>query len=131
MDLKVMLEWTLIILKNLLIFQAHFYKSTFHWIWLDKRKNVSEKIYSRRRNAWVLSCFLICNIRFLLLKQTKSSQFEFFFFSFFVSAKKNVRKKVAKQRNLTWGHVKTFIGDCSIFRFLLPSHKNCFRVPWA
>ena len=94
----------------------------FRWIWLDKRKNVS-KIYSR---CGVLLCFLTWNIRFLLQKQKNSNWFDFF-----VSVTKDFRIKVAKQRNLTWGHAKTFIGNCNMCRFLLPSHKNCFLVSLA
>ena len=37
---------------------------------------------------------------FVAETKKKSNQFEFFFL---VSATKNFRKKVAKQRNLTWG----------------------------
>ena len=51
----------------------------------------------------------------------------FFFVSFFVSATKNFRK--TKKFNM--GHAEAFIGDCSILRFLLLSHKKCFRVPLA
>ena len=65
----------------------------------------------------------------IFVVETKKNSNELDFL--FVSATKNFRKKVAKQRNLTWGHVKTFICSCNIFRFLLPSHKNCFRVPLA
>ena len=48
---------------------------------------------------------------------------------YFVSATKHFRKKVAKQRNLTWGHAEAFIGDCSIFHILLLLHKRGFCVP--
>ena len=94
----------------------------FDWI----KEKMLQKIYSRCQDTWVFSCFLTYNIRFLLLKQKKFKSVRFFFC---VSATKNFKKKVAKQRNLTWGHVETFVGNCN--RFLLPSHKNCFRVPLA
>ena len=45
---------------------------------------------------------------------------------YFVSATKNFPKKVAKKRNLTWGHAEAFIGDCNIFHFLLLLHKRGF-----
>ena len=82
-----------------------------------------QKIYSSYGDTWVFSRFLTCNIRFFLLKQQKFQ----ISLIFFVSATKTFRKKVAKQKKLTWGHVETFISDCNMFRFLLASHKNCFR----
>ena len=96
----------------------------FDWI----KGKMFQKIYSRCRDTWVFSCFLTCNIRFLFLKQKKKNQISFLFVLFCFSSK-NFRAKVTKQRNLTWGHVETFTGNCNTFRFLLPSHKNCFRVP--
>ena len=92
----------------------------------SSREKMFQKIYSRCGDTWVFSCFLSCNIRFLLLKQQqKSNQFDFFF----VSATKNFRKKVAKQRNLTWGDVGTFNGHCNIFRFSVAITYNLFPCP--
>ena len=100
----------------------------FDWI----KEKMFHKIYSRCGDTWVFSCFLTCNIRFLLLKLKKKKKFKLIWiFCVCVSATKKFRKKILKQRNLTWGHAETFIGDCIIFRFLLPLHKNCFRVPLA
>ena len=98
----------------------------FWWIWLDKRKNVSENLLKVRGHIGFLMFSHLRHIRFLLLKLKKDlNQFEFYF----ASATKNFRKKVARQRNLTWGHAETFICDCNMFRFLLPLHKNFFRIP--
>ena len=66
----------------------------------------------------------------IFLAETKKIQISFNLF-FLFQQHKILRKKVAKQRNLAWGHAETFIGDCNIFGFLMPSHKNCFRVPLA
>ena len=95
----------------------------FDWI----KEKIFQQIYSRCGDTWIFACFLTCNIRFLLLKQ-KKNQTDLIFFCF---SNKKLRKKVAKQKNLTWGHAETFICDCNIFHFLLPSHKKCFRVPLA
>ena len=120
-----------ILLQNILD-EMFWFVLNSRWIWLDKRK-MFQKIYSRCGDTWVFSYFLTCNIRFLLLKQQQkknSTQFDFFcLFFVFVSPTKHFRKKVAKQRNLTWGYAERFISDCNIFRFFLSSHKNYFRVP--
>ena len=47
----------------------------------------------------------------------------------FVSATKNFRKKVAKQRNLTWVDAGTFNGDCNRFRFFVAIAYNLFPCP--
>ena len=100
----------------------------FDWI----KEKMFQKIYSRCGDTWVFSYFLTCNIRFLLLKQQQKIQRSLIFFCLlfvFVSPTKHFRKKVAKQRNLTWGYAERFISDCNIFCFFLSSHKNYFHVP--
>ena len=64
---------------------------------------------------------------FLMFSHLQQTDLSFFV----VSPAKNFRKKVAKQKNLTWGRTEIFICDCNIFLFLLQSHKHCFRVPLA
>ena len=92
---------------------------------LDKRKNVSENLLKVWKHVVFLMFSHLQHEIFVVETKNSSNQFAFFF----VSATKDFKKKVTKQINLTWGHVETFIGDCNIVRFLLPSHKNCLCVP--
>ena len=94
---------------------------------MDKRKNVLENLLKDWGQA---GFFMFSHWQHkIFVAETKKIRTDLIFF--FASATKNFRKKVAKQRNLTWGHAKEFIGDCKIFRFLLLPHKKCFCVPLA
>ena len=93
---------------------------------MDKRKNVLENLLKVRGHAG-FPMFSHLQHRIFVAETKKKIQTDVNFL--FVSAAKSFsKKKVAKQRNLTWGHAETY---CNIFRFLLPSHKNCFRDPLA
>ena len=95
---------------------------------MDKRKDVSENpLKVRGHVGFLIFSHLQHKIFIAETNKQKLNQFEFFF----VLETKKISEKVAKQRNVTWGHVQIFIGDCNIFRFLLPSHKKFFRVPLA
>ena len=95
---------------------------------MDKRKDVSENpLKVRGHVGFLIFSHLQHKIFIAETNKQKLNQFE----CFFVSATKKFSKKVSKQRDLTWGHVQIFTGDCNIFRALLPSHKKIFRVPLA
>ena len=63
----------------------------------------------------------------IFVVETKKNSNELDFL--FVSATKNFRKKVAKQRNLIWVDAGTFNGDCNRFRFFVAIAYNLFPCP--